>query len=327
MPVKNQNEIYKHMESDAIRDFRLVNLPTLSDKLIKLPSTKQQLQELEPGCTLNIRELKGDTVSVITIMRFLLFEKIFSESDENFAMTIRTYNNDEKIKSSCPYQRLAFQSNDHINDHQNLEFFDCLVEHKQFGIPGYLTKEFKRMEVRVCRTVKKESAEEPLTIINWHKDFEDIGYNVFIRENIIIKYPKEGETHYVSSVYKGDCLYQAFVYNANDNIDKSLPLFTSELISGSGNVEFINKVTELLLNTETPKRSLYQVLENETLKSEVKKQFGDNYLLSVNLRPMHTKRPLPQLNLIEYSFNFGNSLQASLLTIFVAMIAAKLLIN
>ncbi|KAH0552017.1 uncharacterized protein LOC123270836 [Cotesia glomerata] len=325
--VQNQSKIFKRMESDAIRDFRLVNLPTLSDKLIKFPPTKKQLQQLKPGYTLNIRELKNDTVSVISIMNLKLHEETFSGSDKNFAMTIRTRNNDEKIKSSCPFERLAVRSSDYVNDHQDLEFFNCLVEKQLFGVSEYLKKEFKRMEVRVCRTVKKELLEEPLSIINWHKDFEDIGYNVFIDENIAIRYPKEGETHYVSAVHKGDCLYQAFVYKASDNIDTSLPLFNSELISGSGDIKFINKIRELLLNTDTPKHGLYQVIKNETLNSEVKKQFGDDYVLSVNLRPMRTARPPPQLNLIEHYFNFGNSLQASLVTILIIMIAAKLFIN
>lgn len=110
-------------------------------------------------------------------------------------------------------------------------------------------------------------------------------------------------------------------------MDTAQPLFTSELISGSEDTKFTDKISRLLLNTATPKDGLYQVLTNETLKSEVKKQFKDNYVLSINLRPMRAERPLPQVDLLEYYFNFGNSLQASLVTIFMTMIAAKLLIN
>lgn len=207
--VKNQTEIFKRMESDAIRDFRLINLPTLGEKLVKFTPTPKKLDKLRPGYTLNLKESKDDTVSLVSIMNIAVFEEdLPSGSDEYFGMINGTRNNGEKIESSCPFKRLAVRSSDHVNDHQDLELFDCLLEKKQFGISKYLKKEYKRKEIRVCRTVKKETLDEPLNIINWHKDYQDIGYNVFMDEVIVIKYPKEGETHYVSAVVKGDCLYQ-----------------------------------------------------------------------------------------------------------------------
>lgn len=202
------------MESDAVRDFELIKLPELPDKLVEpenVPTAKKWAY-LVPGDTINITQFKFDEALIISSLpRAETIEtENYPESDDDYQkVTIRTKIDSGKSASKCPFEKLNIRESNHLDDHEGLEAFDCYLEKQGFGISNeYRNESYKRVEVRICRTVGKLALPESMTVINWNKKFEDLGYNVVIDENVVLRYPVVGETHYISAVHYGDCLYQ-----------------------------------------------------------------------------------------------------------------------
>ncbi|XP_057335698.1 uncharacterized protein LOC130674399 [Microplitis mediator] len=340
---KNQSDIFDHMESDAVRDFELIKLPELPDKLAKPDKevkpdkvvkpdkalTAKKWAQLVPGDTFDITQFKFDEAVIISSLPRAdpVEMEYFPESDEDYQkVTLRTIVDSEKSASKCPFEKLNSRDSSHLDDHEGLEAFECNLEKKDFGISKeYRNEKYKRVEVRICRTVGKLALPESMTIINWDKKFEDIGYNVLIDENVVLRYPVAGETHYVSAVYYGDCLYQALVYNV-DKLETTKPVHVGKILSASNNEDLIKSINGLLKTSDTPAVGLYQIETNPKMRAEVIKKLDNSVVLSVNMRSLYAKLPPPQADLSQYK-SFGNSLQASLITIIAIIVVAQFFTN
>lgn len=99
-----------------------------------------------------------------------------------------------------------------------------------------------------------------------------------------------------------------------------------KILSASNTKDLITSIEGLLKNSENPTVGLYQIETNATLRAEVIKKLDNGVVLSINMRSLYAKLPPPQADLSQYK-SFGNSLQASLMTIIAIMVVAKVYTN
>lgn len=216
-PLQIKSTILSYLRNDNVLSIELTALPKLPRSLKsnegdgKLLTTDSNWMQLNPGDTFNIKDIKSDSILINgNILDFLFFDKFdYRNFNYNYQITNYSYTNSDG-KSQCRESIVKYYNYDSKSNFEKLTPFDCYLQEEFYGIDNkFLNENYKRVEIKICRIIEEEKIKiDPFEIVYLDEQFIEFEYNVFDNENVVIQFPKGNETHYISSIQFGDCLYQ-----------------------------------------------------------------------------------------------------------------------
>ncbi|XP_057334581.1 uncharacterized protein LOC130673557 [Microplitis mediator] len=307
-PLQVKSNIISYLRNENVLSIELTVLPKLPRSLNskegdgKLLATDSKWTQMKPGDTFNIRDIKSDSILINgNILNFLVFDKFdYRNFNDNYQITNNSYIN-SNYRSQCRESIVKYYNYDSKKNVEKLTPFDCYLQEEFYGIDSkFLNENYKRVEVKICRIIEEEKIKiDPFEIVYLDEKFIDFEYNVFDNENVVIQFPKGNETHYISSIQFGDCLYQALVYKLNGKFTEK-PIHAGKILSASKDSKL-----EEWVKTNLMDNNLNQIYSNQTIKDEVIEKLGNRVLLNLNLRSLREKRSPPYLEFIQFH-NFTN---------------------
>ncbi|XP_057335699.1 uncharacterized protein LOC130674400 [Microplitis mediator] len=332
MSYENKETILKQFNNAAVIKLELKSLPELPprQRLSPPPSLTSPVpwKNLSPGATIDRAQLDYNSSFVIgKILNDSYVETHdYPEWRDYFDMSYKFFLNVFNQSQSCPVSALNNKNKNLSTNIESLSFFECKLARESYGIEGkYLNEQFKRLEVRLCRTgrVVELKTNPSLNIINLDERYLDIGNNVFVQEDILMRIPVANETHYISSITFGDCLYQGSTYHVSQSHGDK-PAKMSRLISASGNSSFESWAEKIISASSLPHIGLYQIFNDAKIRETLLKEFRTDDVLSLNIDKLFKKRSLPFQPSIQKP-NHGYSLTSSVISIFLPIILIKFL--
>lgn len=222
-PLKEKSDILNYLSLDNVMSIELTALPKLPRSLEfkedKIESQKERsnLVKLQPGDSFNINDLQSDSVlKSRNMLDFKIFDSINYSNLERLQITNYSDIIMEKSSLSCREFVTKFYGEVNEKNIERLKPFDCLLEEKSYGIDEkFFNENYTRAEIKICLVVEEQTTGiDPLEIVYLNEKSIDLDYNIFENENVVLRFQKDNETHYVSSIQFGDCLYQVInLYN------------------------------------------------------------------------------------------------------------------
>ncbi|CAG5083250.1 Protein of unknown function [Cotesia congregata] len=304
IPLKVTHEVLNYLSLYNVMSVELTALPKLPRSLefkedeIESPKKRSKLVELEAGDSFNINDLISNSVlKSRNMLDFKIFNSI--EYSNPYSLQVTNYS-DIIMDRSLPCREFVtkYFGDKNNKDYEKLKPFNCLLEEKSYGIDEkFFNENYTRDEIKICLVLEEQKMGiDPLEIVYLNEKTVDGDYNIFENENVVLRFRKSNETHYVSSIQFGNCLYQALVYNLDD---QKKPVHKGKILSASRNSDLEKTIEDYLNNSKID--SLYNIYSNEKLKNEIIERLDKEAVVNIDLRSINKKRSLPLLTLSEYN--------------------------
>lgn len=183
---------------------------------LPLDTDPEPLIKLSVGDVVNIKKSNLITTEI--------FDNIFNGFDGSKYIEKKNYINDYDdslytisrqlcvpFEALTPYPpELFFNEENHSYKSDELNNIN-VVRDRTFGIPIYYLKikEHKYGMVKLCKIIERQKLN--IDFIN-KKDFKNINentnYNILLNKTAVFRFKRDSETHYVSSLTTGNCLFQ-----------------------------------------------------------------------------------------------------------------------
>ncbi|XP_044587661.1 uncharacterized protein LOC123267185 [Cotesia glomerata] len=304
-PLSIKSDVLNYLSLDNTMSIELTVLPKLPRSLefkedkIELPKNRSNLVELKPGDSFNINDLQSNSVlKSRNMLDFKIFDKIKHSNPDSLQITNYSDISMDKSSLSCREFVTKFYNDDNDKDIERLKPFNCLLQEKSYGIDEkFFNENYIRDEIKICSVLEEQKMGiDPLEIVYLNEKSIDLDYNIFENENVVLRFQKSNETHYVSSIQFGDCLYQGLVYSSDD---QKKPVHKGKILSASRNSKLEKTIEDYLNDSKID--SLYNIYSNEKLKNEIIEKLEKEAVVNIDLRSINKKRSLPLLTLSEYN--------------------------
>ncbi|KAH0539241.1 hypothetical protein KQX54_002875 [Cotesia glomerata] len=214
--------LFDHFQMVSENNVVELNLKTLPDLLEtispRLYVEDKFLSSIIPGDVIDINSLKR-LDSLIEADNFLLDindNKIPQFTVYNFT-TCNEFNENDPIELEiAPY---GLHPDYFTEPVYKFDVVDQMAKRRNYGVdPKYLNERYKCLKVKICSEIKRRKLIlSSLYVVNLDKN-NISKLHFFDSKNVVLRYKLSDETHYVARTEKGNCLFQALIY---ENLDDS----------------------------------------------------------------------------------------------------------
>ncbi|KAH0567549.1 hypothetical protein KQX54_010682 [Cotesia glomerata] len=210
----------KFVSEKSVVELDLKTLPDLHETIPPLLLIKNKfLPNIVPGDVININSLKSLT-SLIEADNILV--EVHDHDIPQF--TASNFTNCDKFNKDDPVELKIAPYGLHPDYFTELFYkFDVVNEvakRRHYGVdPKYLNNRYKCLKVKICSGLKRTKLIiSSVYVVNLDKNDTD-KVRIFDSKNVVLCHKLGNETHYVTRTEKGNCLFQALIY---ENLDDSL---------------------------------------------------------------------------------------------------------